>query len=108
MDIKFIINNLRIDVAQFRLDRKNYYISPEICTVEIALNLVEFCLKRNRVILEEEEMWFNANYLLAHGLQGTQWENVYINYVNLTNYVKNNNYFRNSIPKVDWDISIKG
>ncbi|MQP53238.1 MULTISPECIES: hypothetical protein [unclassified Flavobacterium] len=102
MDIVKKINSLRLNVIKFRSDRKDYYISPDISTVEIALNLVEFSLKRKRSLLHEEEMWFEASFYLAHGLDGTEWQDIYYDYLDIVSFVKQNNYLRNNIPEIKW------
>jgi hypothetical protein len=103
MNIRQVTEKLRDSIHKLRNDRKQYYISPEISTVEIALNLTEFCLKRNRSISTDEEMWFEASFYLGHGLDGTEWQDVYYYYLDIVNYVKENNYFRDEIPVVNWE-----
>lgn len=103
MNIKQKIEKLRNNIYEFREDRRQYYIPPEISTAEIALNLVEFCLKRKRSVLVEEEMWFEASFYLANGLDGTKWQEVYYLYLDIVSFVKDNNYFRDNIPIVNWD-----
>lgn len=102
MDILNIIENLRSDVIKYREEKKQSYVSPDICSVEIAINIVEFCLKRNRQIHESEEIWFKASFYLANGLDGTEWENLYLAYKSLVDYVEKHDYFRKEIPIVKW------
>ncbi len=102
MEIKNLLSELRETLFRFRTERKMYYYPPDLCAVEIAINLVEFSLKRKRLISSEEELWFDATYYLAQSLDGTEWESIYYNYLELVNYVKMHNFFRNEIPNLEW------
>ena len=101
-DIKEIISSLRTAINNYRISRGNMYILDDILAAEIAINLVEFGLKKNRSIEPSEEMWFEASYALAYSLDGTEWEDVYILYKDLVTYVKVNAYFRKNVPKIEW------
>ncbi len=101
-DIKEIISNLREEINRYREIRGKLYILDDILAVEIAVNLVEFGLKKNRPIELNEEIWFEASYALAQSLDGTEWGNIYSFYKELVSYVINHSYFRKDIPKIDW------
>jgi hypothetical protein len=102
-DIKEIIYSLRSEVNLYRNDRKNLYVLPDILAVEIAISLTEFALKRDRALLPNEEIWFQATYPIAHSFDGTEREKIYILYKELINYVEANGYFRKNIPKIQWE-----
>ena len=101
-NIKDILSILRLEINNYRVNRKGSYVLADILAVEIAINLVEFCLKKNRAIHSNEEIWFEASYSLAYSLDGTDWENIYLYYKDLVSYVNDNSFFRNDIPKIDW------
>jgi hypothetical protein len=101
-NVKEIISSLREEVNKYREVRGKLYILDDVLAVEIAINLTEFCLKKNRPIELNEEIWFEASYALAQSLDGTEWESIYSFYKELVDYVKNNSYFRKDIPKIDW------
>ena len=102
-DIKEIIYSLRAEVNLYRIERNGRYILADILAVEIAVNLTEFALKKDRAIQPNEEMWFEATYPIAHSFDGTEREKIYTLYKELIKYVQANNFFRQRIPKIEWE-----
>lgn len=100
-DIKSNLVSLRSEINKYR-EENRAFILADILAVEIAMNLVEFALKKSRPITIEEEIWFKATYPIAYSFDGTKWENIYILYKELINYAEMKNYFRGVIPKVEW------
>lgn len=99
IDIKKTLMSLRKEINKYREERGEQYILADILAVEIAVSLVEFCLKKNRAIKTEEEIWFEALYVIAYSFDGTELQNIYTYYKDLVTYVKAHNYFRNEIPQ---------
>lgn len=102
VNIKELLSNLRFEINEYRHQRGDEYILADVLSVEIAISLVEFCIKKNRTIKENEEIWFEASYALAYSLEGTDWEKIYLYYKDLVTYVKASDYFRKDIPKNVW------
>ena len=102
-NIKKIIYSLRAEINSYRNDRINLYILDDILAVEIAISLTEFALKKKRAIQPNEEIWFNASYSIAYAFDGTEREKIYTLYKELVNYVEVYKFFRNEIPKIEWE-----
>ena len=102
-DIQKIIKSLRSEINLYRDERGNRYVAADVLAVEIAVNLVEFGLKRERAILPNEEIWFEATYQIAYGFDGTEREQIYTLYKELIKYVKLNDHLRKNIPKLEWE-----
>lgn len=102
-DIKEIIYSLRAEVNLYRDERINRYVLVDILAVEIATNLVEFALKKERAIQPNEEIWFEATYPIAQSFDGTEREKIYTLYQELIKYAKANQYFRKGVPVIKWE-----
>lgn len=103
MKIQEILIKLRKEINNYRDAKLNKNVPAEISTIEIALNIVEFKLKKKKPIYDFEELWFKASYLIAYSFDGTDWEYLYIYYKKIIAFVEKHNYFRDEIPFVDWE-----
>lgn len=90
-----IIIELRKSIDNYRNDQheRGYEcdLNPDIGTIEIAIALIIFRIQRKREILDTEKWVFNAEYYLSYGFENTEWEDIYIKYVELVNYANLNN-----------------
>ncbi len=95
MDLINIVDNLRIRVCKYRLEKMPIKdISTHLNAVDIVLSLVELALKDKRPIQKEEEMWFNAGLYLAYVFENSEWEDIVIEFNKIVDEVQKEFFFR--------------
>lgn len=85
-----LIKNFRSRLCEYRSKRMDVEVSIHINAMEIALNLAEFALYRDRKIKKEELKWFDAGLQLEYVLGGSEWEDLLEYYNDLHIELKNN------------------
>lgn len=76
MSINELNKKLKDRLVEYRMLRRNTEISVDINAIDIATSLVDYAIKTNRAIRQEEKCWFNASYQLSYVLDGSEWQDL--------------------------------
>ncbi|MFI5171618.1 MAG: hypothetical protein ACHQFW_04465 [Chitinophagales bacterium] len=95
MTLAAIAERLRKRLTEYRqANRFNTKINTPISMIEIALNLTELAIDRNRPIDPAEEIWFKESWSIIQPLEKTEWEDIIDLYRNLAFKLNERNWFR--------------
>jgi hypothetical protein len=83
------LQKLRKRITQYRHFKliKGTETSIHVNALEIALNLAEFAIEKNRKITQEESSWFNADWELMHVFENSEWEDLLIGYFEMKKFL---------------------
>ena len=89
------VNSLRKRVCEYRLQRVGEKeISTHLNAVDIVLSLVELAIRDKRPIPKDEENWFRAGLYLSYVFDGSEWEDIPIEFEKIVKATEKLNYFR--------------
>ena len=88
------VSNFRNRLTEYRVSKVGFEVSIHINALEIAINLAEFSIRKDRVILQSEEIWFNADWELINVFENSKWEDLLHSYFQLKELLKKNNYLK--------------
>lgn len=79
---------LRFRLSEYLFEHRNVEMNLHINSVEISLCLVEYYLKKQRRIRQDELVWFEAGWYVIQLLEGTEYEDITTDYRELARIVK--------------------
>jgi len=85
---------LRSRLCSYRDARDPNDISIHLSSVDVVISLVEFGVQGARPIAQEEELWFNAGYMLDILYRNSEWSDIVDMYYELVAFAKSMNFFR--------------
>lgn len=95
MELMDLINELRKRVCEYRLKTVGKKeISTHLNAVDIVLALSELGIKDKRPINQEEQNWFSAGLYLSYVFDGSEWEDIPIQFEKIVEEVEKRNYFK--------------
>jgi len=95
MTLAAIANILRKRITEFRhSNRVNAGINEAVNRIEIALNISELGISKNRIIEISEEIWFEPDWKIIHTLERTEYDDLIDLYRELIYKVEERNWFR--------------
>lgn len=92
MEINLLRQTLRRRLAEYRYFKIEKGTSIHVNAIEIALDLIDYAVEKNRTISKQEQNWFNAGWELMMVFQNSDWEDLLELYYELGEHAKGN-YF---------------
>ncbi|MBC8173401.1 MAG: hypothetical protein H7X71_05780 [Chitinophagales bacterium] len=95
MTLASITNICRKRITEYRHNnRVNTSINEAINLLEIALNITELGISKNRPVEITEEQWFEPDWKIIYALEKTEWDDLIDLYRELIYKVQERNWFR--------------
>ena len=91
-NIADLLSQLRKQVSHYRYDYRDEENSIHVNAIEISICLTEYLIERNRRIEESEKSWFNAGWYIIQLFEGTQYEDLLKNYLELCEILKKRDF----------------
>lgn len=97
MTLAAITNILRKRITEYRQhNRITPTVNEAVDIIEIALNITELGLAKNRIIPAQEEQWFTPDWKIILALEKTEWDDLIDIYREVIFKVQERNWFRNN------------
>lgn len=95
MTLSAVAEKLRKRVTEYRWQKRfDLKVSPAANFIEMALNLTEMALVKQRPVTTDEEQWFHEGWPVIHILEDTEWEDMIDLYRTMTFKLEERNWFR--------------
>lgn len=95
MTLAAVVELLRKRLEEYRhANRMHTRIQAPVNILEIALNIAELAIDKNRPLSDEDVQWFRESWQVIHCFENTEWEDLTDLYRTLTHKMEERNWFR--------------
>jgi hypothetical protein len=95
MNLRTEITAIRAELLKYRMANQTSMGNTHVCSIEISIGLLQYYLEYDRPISETDEGWFRAGMALDASLDAYEWRDLLDKYYDISQYVYDNNFFRN-------------